>query len=55
MKIPQPISPVFRRNLRGRFCSLSAVLPSDFCEDVCHENYDIGSDEHQACLEDCRD
>ena len=55
MKLPNEIQGVYRRSQRGMIVESMGIIPQDYCEDVCHEVYEIGSDEHQDCLENCRD
>lgn len=63
MKPPEPQSGAMRKSHRGRVRSshtpglhYSGVMPQDeWCEDVCHDTYDIGSDEHEDCLDWCRE
>lgn len=62
MKLPTKIIGVIRAGQSDR-CNAAIrsdagvpLVPSDvFCEDACHEAYEIGGDEHEACLDDCRD
>jgi len=55
MKLPNSITGVFRRHSQGRVTHSRGIAPQDYCEDLCFENFEVGSDEHQECLENCRD
>lgn len=62
MKAPNKGFKIYR-NQESRIIETGIRLPEEFgmapngewCEDTCHQNYDIGSDQHTSCLDRCRD
>ena len=54
MKLPNLIEGAFRRNRQVALVFSTGVIPQDYCEDLCFENHEIGSEEHQECLANCR-
>ncbi len=56
MKMPTLIQGVMRKNRRDVISGMGGIVPQDaFCEDVCHQSYAVGSEDHEECLDDCRD
>jgi len=62
MKLPGQLHGAQRRHHRGRGtrATLAAhqggIVPQDsWCEDMCWDAYDDGSDEQEECLESCWD
>ena len=55
MKIPNEIQGVFRRYQRAWMVASMGIIPQDYCQDFCNETYEIGSDEHDECWDNCRD
>lgn len=58
MKLPQQqLLGAVRRHHRGRItrsATPAGVLPQDeWCEDVCHDTYEAGSEAQEDCLESC--
>lgn len=54
MKLPNSIKGTFRRYSQEVVIHSGGITPQDYCEDLCFENFETGSDDHQECLENCR-
>ncbi len=55
MKLPEELRGI-DRTFRGEYVIVGGIAAQDaFCEDTCHDVYEIGSDKHTACLDNCRD
>lgn len=67
MKLPSPLSGICRGHRWERPASMTKRLGTtphaqdgitpqqEWCEDVCQETYDVGSEEHEECLAFCRE
>lgn len=52
MKMPQVISGVVRKHRRDPSIRAGGILAQE-CEEQCAEDFDLGTEEYEACVEEC--